>query len=575
MRLLLIDDDEVDREAIVRALGQSVHRFHVTEANCAKEGLDMAARRHFDGILLDYLLPDANGLEVLTHLNRTSLDQTAVVMISRYEDERLAERCIELGAQDFLLKDEVTSGRLTRSIRNAKQRSAMAQALRISHEKLKELAEHDSLTKLVNRYGFELCLNRALSQVKRQRDMLAVILLDLDDFKGINDTLGHQMGDILLVEVASRLSKVVRESDLIARIGGDEFVVLVTEQEGRYFPLSLAKRLLKAFEDSFHIGETEIMISASLGIAMYGESADSASELLKCADIAMYRAKKLGRNQAQFYSEELDREVRQRNRIEQGLKKAIKNNELRLYYQGKFDAVSGRLMGMEALLRWMHPEDGLLGPDAFLPVAEEIGMMEDIGNWVLYTALKQTRTWQLLLADSGQALPVAINLSASQIGGESLSDKIKGALDLSGLPPQLLELEITENALIEEPKQLARELEQVVALGVTLALDDFGTGFSSLEHLRHFPIQVLKIDKSFVATVGKDDKGCRLLSALINFARGFDVIAVAEGIETEEQAKFCRDRGCDLLQGYLYSKPLTVEEFEQNLIRPLLSQSRH
>ncbi|MGL5488733.1 MAG: putative bifunctional diguanylate cyclase/phosphodiesterase, partial [Shewanella sp.] len=372
MDLLLIDDDEVDRTAIIRALRQSKLAFNVVEANCAFDGLNLALQRHFDGILLDYLLPDANGLEVLIKLNSMTQEQTVVVMLSRYEDEKLAQRCIELGAQDFLLKDEVNSRILCRSIRYAKQRASMALALRNSHEKLKELAEHDSLTKLMNRYGFELCLNRAIARVKRSNDLLAVILLDLDDFKAINDTLGHQTGDILLVKVASRLSTVLRDGDVIARLGGDEFVVLVTDNDYKYFPMIVANRLLKAFEEVFCLGDNDVMIGASIGVAFYNEAASDSSELMKCADIAMYRAKKMGRNQIQFYSEALDKEVRYRNHIESSLRIALRLNQFKVYYQVQVDAQTHQMVGMEALIRWLHPEDGLISPDQFLPIAEEI-----------------------------------------------------------------------------------------------------------------------------------------------------------------------------------------------------------
>ncbi|MBO2690662.1 EAL domain-containing protein [Shewanella algae] len=572
MNLLLIDDDEIDRAAIIRALDQSSLAFKVMEANCAQSGLEFACQQRFDGILLDYMLPDANGLEVLSRLNESAGEQTAVVMISRYEDDKLAQRCIELGAQDFLLKDEVNTSRLTRAIRNAKQRASMALALRQSHEKLKELAEHDSLTKLVNRYGFELCLNRTLSQVKRHQDMLAVILLDLDDFKGINDTLGHQVGDILLVEVANRLSAALREGDLIARLGGDEFVVLVTESENRYFPMAVANRLQRAFEEPFPLGEHDVLIGASIGIAVYSDSVCDSSELLKCADIAMYRAKKVGRNQIQFYSEELAREVRFRNRIEMGLRTALERDEFRVFYQGKFDAISGELLGMEVLLRWQHPEDGLLAPDSFLPIAEEIGLVDEIGEWVLAQACAQTVKWLAMLAPVGKQLSVAVNLSPSQIIRETLYQTIVRVLQQTGLPASLLELELTENALIEEPLELAKVLERIAALGVVFSLDDFGTGFSSLEHIKYFPINVLKIDKSFVASVEQDERGKRLLSALINFANGFNVVSVAEGIETEAQAQFCRERGCNLLQGYLYCRPIQPQDFETQHILPLLAE---
>ncbi|MGI2183642.1 putative bifunctional diguanylate cyclase/phosphodiesterase [Shewanella oncorhynchi] len=571
MDLLLIDDDEVDRTAIIRALRQSKLTFNVVEANCAFDGLNLALERHFDGILLDYLLPDANGLEVLIKLNAMTQDQTVVVMLSRYEDEKLAQRCIELGAQDFLLKDEVNSRILTRAIRYAKQRSSMALALRNSHQKLKELAEHDSLTKLVNRYGFELCLNRAIARAKRCHDYLAVILLDLDDFKAINDTLGHQTGDILLVKVAARLSEVLRDGDIIARLGGDEFVVLVTDNEYKYFPMIVANRLLKVFEDVFCLGDNDVLIGASIGVAFYNEAASNSSELMKCADIAMYRAKKMGRNQIQFYSEALDKEVRYRNHIESSLRIALKRNEFKVHYQAQVNAKTHQLVGMEALIRWQHPVDGIIAPDQFLPIAEEIGLMEDIDDWVLEQACTQAQVWLTQLQPTGREFTIAVNLSASQIGNENLFDKIASTLTKTGLPAVALELEITENCLIEDPHEHAKMLDRIAELGVRFALDDFGTGFSSLEHIKLFPISVLKIDKSFVASYDKDDKDTRLLAALLNFAHGFNVISVAEGVETIEQAEFCTSRHCTVLQGYLFSRPLDATEFEAKYILPLLT----
>lgn len=572
MDLLLIDDDEVDRTAVIRALRQSKLAFNVIEANCAFDGLNLALERHFDGILLDYVLPDANGLEVLIKLNAMTQDQTVVVMLSRYEDEKLAQRCIELGAQDFLLKDEVNSRILTRAIRYAKQRASMALALRNSHQKLKELAEHDSLTKLVNRYGFELCLNRAIARAKRSNNYLAVILLDLDDFKAINDTLGHQTGDILLVKVASRLSEVLRDGDVIARLGGDEFVVLVTDDDYKYFPMIVANRLLKAFEEVFCLGDNDVLIGASIGVAFYNEAASDSSELMKCADIAMYRAKKMGRNQIQFYSEALDREVRYRNHIESSLRVALRQNEFKVYYQAQVDSLTHQMVGMEALIRWQHLKDGVIAPDQFLPIAEEMGLMEEIGDWVLAEACRQAQIWLTQLKPIGRDFTIAVNLSASQIAQIDLLSKIIQTLELTGLPPTALELEITENCLIEDPHEHAKVLDQIAKLGVRFALDDFGTGFSSLEHIKLFPISVLKIDKSFIASYDKDEKDTRLLAALLNFAYGFNVISVAEGVETLEQAEFCTARNCNILQGYLFSRPLEAMDFEAKFITPLLTK---
>lgn len=572
MDLLLIDDDEVDRTAVIRALRQSKLAFNVIEANCAFDGLNLALERHFDGILLDYMLPDANGLEVLIKLNAMTQDQTVVVMLSRYEDEKLAQRCIELGAQDFLLKDEVNSRILTRAIRYAKQRASMALALRNSHQKLKELAEHDSLTKLVNRYGFELCLNRAIARAKRSNNYLAVTLLDLDDFKAINDTLGHQTGDILLVKVASRLSEVLRDGDVIARLGGDEFVVLVTDDDYKYFPMIVANRLLKAFEEVFCLGDNDVLIGASIGVAFYNEAASDSSELMKCADIAMYRAKKMGRNQIQFYSEALDREVRYRNHIESSLRVALRQNEFKVYYQAQVDSLTHQMVGMEALIRWQHLKDGVIAPDQFLPIAEEMGLMEEIGDWVLTEACRQAQIWLTQLKPIGRDFTIAVNLSASQIAQIDLLSKIIQTLELTGLPPTALELEITENCLIEDPHEHAKVLDQIAKLGVRFALDDFGTGFSSLEHIKLFPISVLKIDKSFIASYDKDEKDTRLLAALLNFAYGFNVISVAEGVETLEQAEFCTARNCNILQGYLFSRPLEAMDFEAKFITPLLTK---
>ena len=312
------------------------------------------------------------------------------------------------------------------------------------------------------------------------------------------------------------------------------------------------------------------MIGASIGVAFYNEAASDSSELMKCADIAMYRAKKMGRNQIQFYSEALDREVRYRNHIESSLRMALRQNELKVYYQAQVDAQTHQVIGMEALIRWLHPQDGLISPDQFLPIAEEIGLMEEIGDWILLEACRQAQQWLSLLASTGRSFTMAVNLSASQIGHIDLYEKIVKTLDATGLAPTALELEITENCLIEEPHEHAKVLDKIAQLGVRFALDDFGTGFSSLEHIKLFPISVLKIDKSFIASYDKDEKDTRLLAALLNFAYGFNVTAVAEGIETVEQAEFCTERHCNVLQGYLFSRPIEASEFEAKYITPLL-----
>ncbi|MCH1920090.1 GGDEF domain-containing response regulator [Shewanella sp. A3A] len=571
MDLLLIDDDEIDRTAIFRALAKSSLSVNIFEANNAVSGLALAGKQRFDGILLDYRLPDADGLELLSQLNKTVGANTAVVMISRYEDESIAERCIEMGAQDFLLKDEVNSRRLTRAIRQAQQRAHMTQALHQSHQQLKSLAELDSLTKLSNRYGFERFLQRELSS-KQRKDELALVLLDLDDFKVINDSLGHQAGDQLLAQVAERLRQLTPAHGLIARIGGDEFVAVHSGKDVIKQATAWSSELLQALQPAYRVYGQALTISASIGIAAYGDLASTATELLKCADIAMYTAKRNGRNCMQFYCKALAEAVSQRNRIASGLRLAIEQQQLRLFYQGKFAADTGQLIGTEALIRWQHPEDGLLAPEAFLPIAEEIGMMDDLAEWVLKEACRQNQRWLSMLAGKTDAeLSVAVNMSPSQKMTEKLLGQIQQALAYSGMPAAALELELTENALIENADLLAQTLEQVVSLGVTIALDDFGTGFSSLQHIKDFPIKVLKMDKSFVFAIEHDERSRRLLTALINFANGLNVMSVAEGVETSLHADFCRRIGCDILQGYHYCQPISGAQFEQQFILPLLS----
>lgn len=575
MDLLLIDDDEIDRTAIYRALAKSSLSVNIFEANCAAKGLALARGQHFDGILLDYRLPDADGLELLTQIYSSVGDTTAVVMLSRYEDETLAERCIEMGAQDFLLKDEVNSRRLTRAIRQAQQRANITQALNRSHQQLKSLAELDSLTQLTNRYGFELFLHRELARRRQQNSELTLALLDLDDFKIINDTLGHQAGDQLLAQVAERLRALQPDNGLVARIGGDEFVAVFTGADTMAQAVAWSDALLRTLQPAYSVFGHSLTISASIGIAPYGELAGNATDLLKCADIAMYTAKRDGRNRLQLYSEQLASDVALRNRIASGLREAIELQQLQLYYQGKFSATTGELIGTEALVRWLHPQDGFLPPDAFLPIAEEIGFMDDLAAWVLKQACQQHQQWLTMLATTEQGVPalsVAVNLSPSQNMADNLLLQVNDALAFSGMPAHALELEITENALIENSQALACTLDKLVQLGVSIALDDFGTGFSSLEHIKDLPINVLKMDKSFVFAIEEDERSRRLLTALVNFAKGLHVTSVAEGVESVEHVAFCQQIGCDILQGYHYCRPLSAAQFEQQFILPLMSK---
>ena len=538
----------------------------VHHATTAAEGLEKASSTKFDAILLDYRLPDQNGLDVLRHLRGGAYDGVAVVMLSRFENESLAEECLEAGAQDFLLKDEVNSRHLTRVVLQARQRFQIEERLRYSLEQVRSLSEHDVLTGLVNRRGFERALEAHMARVRRSEGRLAILLLDLDDFKGINDTLGHDAGDELLVEIARRLSFIVRDGDMLCRLGGDEFVVMMTNFDHDDQAIVLADRINAQLRAPIFLGSTEHTITASIGIAVLDRGTKSAADLLKYADLAMYQAKLDGRNKSRFYSDALQEAVQFRSIIKNDLQRALEKQELRIYYQPQIRAADGSLCGMEALLRWHHPRLGVLSPAAFLGIAEETGLIVDMGAWVLREGCRQLKAWRERYAPVFSELKLAINLSAVQIKQEHLARTVLSALDHHDLPADCLELEITESMLIEVTGETVAMLSAISAHGVAMSLDDFGTGYSSLDHLKLFPISVLKIDKSFVSAVGEGGKSETLFVAIIAFAKALNMRIVVEGVETQAQADFCRLQQCDLLQGYFYSRPLPAEEFEATFL---------
>jgi diguanylate cyclase (GGDEF)-like protein len=556
MRLLLIDDDELDRLAVIRALKKSTTPHEICECANAADGLRKSAEENFDVILLDYRLPDMDGLAVLRQLRSGNFAEVAVVMLSSIEDDAVAEQCFEAGAQDFMLKDE------------AKQRYEIERALQNSHDQLRILAERDPLTGLSNRRGFDLALRAAIAHAKRNRESIALVLIDLDDFKTVNDTLGHEAGDKLLVELSVRLREMVRDSDFICRLGGDEFLILATSVQKEEQIALLVERLNNALHNPIRINGTDILVTASIGVALLGQRADNADELFKCADIAMYRAKQNGRNQSHFYNEQLDALVKHKAKIKLDLYKALTENEFKLYYQVKINAADGSIGGAEALVRWQHPELGLLMPNDFISIAEDCGLIVRLGVWILREACRQMNEWRSRIPAAAQLPNVSVNLSAIQIRNHHFLAEVKKALADFQLQPQHIELEITENALIRDSGLAGELLNTLSHMGIHIALDDFGTGYSSIQHLKAFPIDVLKIDKEFVSSIGRDASHEKLLTAIIKFAKALDLIVVAEGIETRDQAHFCHEAGCDMLQGYFYSRPIPAADFEAQFLLP-------
>ncbi|ODC03031.1 diguanylate cyclase [Terasakiispira papahanaumokuakeensis] len=565
MDLLIIDDDTVDRMSALRTLKASGLQLEtVDQTASAEEGVALATARHYDAILLDYQLPPANGIEVLQALRRIPRFSTAVLMLSHSHDEALALQCVEAGAQDFLMKSEVTAIRLKRAILMATERYQLEQKVRESHEQMRRLAEEDSLTGLSNRYYFDRALNEAIFWADAHHKSLALLLLDLDKFKDINDTLGHVAGDQFLQMVAQRLKSSMRKDDELCRLGGDEFAVLVPDLSSVDEVEALVARIFAAMTAPAVIEQQELAITLSLGVAMYPDCADDTVELMKCADVAMYRAKAMGRNQAQFYSRHFHDQVESRIRIEQDLKKALDQDQLVLFYQPQVDARSMALVGVEALIRWDHPDIGLIPPDEFIPVAEESDLIHELGQWVLDRACQQFSEWRQT-SPKPFTFSIAANLSARQLKDTGLVDHLTQCLNRYQIPANQLELELTESSL-ESSLAALDMLKSLSSLGVNLALDDFGTGYSSLAHLKEYPFNILKIDKAFVQHIESEDQAS-LLKAICSFAHSLGYETVAEGIETAVHRDICADLGVKRLQGYFFSRPLPASELEARWIQ--------
>ena len=430
-------------------------------------------------------------------------------------------------------------------------------AERASEAKIHYMAHHDMLTGLNNRFSLMDRLEHALSVARRQAGRVALLFIDLDRFKLINDTLGHHIGDELLIHVSQRLRQCVRESDLVARLGGDEFVVMLSGIEHSAAVAMVAEKLLLSIGESYAIGPHTLYTTPSIGIAIYPLDGEDGETLMRNADAAMYHAKSAGRNNFQFFDARMNEAALERLGIEHALRLALGRDEFRLHYQPIIDLNSGRVAGVEALVRWQHPERGLLAPGTFIGVAEETGLIQPIGDWVMWAACRQLADFRAAGLDG---IKMAINISAIQMRNGNLSVLARGVIEAYSLPPGDLVFEITESVAMEQPEETIRMLDLLRDMGITLALDDFGTGYSSLSYLRMFALDKLKLDRSFVQDIGQDMDGQVICDATIGLAHNLGLTLVAEGVETQEQLDYLQARGCDLVQGYLFSKPLPAEQ---------------
>lgn len=432
--------------------------------------------------------------------------------------------------------------------------------LKSYRRQLHSLSFFDTVTGLPNRALFVDRLNQALTDASWHSQQLGLLMLDLDRFKDINDSLGHTAGDALLQQAAQRLQQVMREYDTVARLGGDEFAVLLPEVRHATDMGSIAQKVLGAFAQPFQIGGQDVFVTVSVGGAFYPADAQDAVQLMQYADAALYHAKSQGRNNFRFYSKELTHQAAERLKLESELRRAIEADELELHYQPKFDLATGLLVGAEALMRWNHPQRGLVPPLSFISMAEDTGLIVPMGAWALRSACAAAARWN---AGRPQPLKIAVNLSARQFTGTPFSATVSEALRLTGCCPRWLELEITESLLLDGREDVLAILQDIAAQGISIALDDFGTGYSALSYLTRFPVDTLKIDRSFIKDLPGDRSSAELVKAIVSLGHSLEMNLVAEGVETREQAEHLIGLGCQLVQGYLYGKPVPDAVFSQ------------
>ena len=490
--------------------------------------------------------------------------------------QQLSHAASEMGRGQMLVPINVNSndeiGELATTFRE------MGKNLSHFHEQVRYVAYHDSLTGLPNRKMFKDYLTRVAAEAQRNMQTLAILFLDLDNFKRINDTMGHQAGDKLLKSFADRLSSCLRETDmlahpvdehaseLVARLAGDEFIILLPDTTGPGDAQKVAIRIIDSLIEPFIVNQQELHISTSIGIALFPTDGADGNELLKNADIAMYSAKKLGRNNYQYYSSEMNEEAIHKLKIESRLRRAVENNELELHYQPQMNLSTGQIIGVESLLRWRDEELGQVSPEVFIPIAEEYGLIIPISEWVILEACRQARKWQ----DTYHSpIMMSVNISAVHFNGQDLESVIAKSLKRTGLDPQHLELELTETSILQDPDLATKTLNAFKQMGLQISLDDFGTGYSSLSYLMKLPIDKLKIDKSFIQHIKADTSGASIVSAIIAMAHSLKLSVIAEGVELEEHMQLLRKMHCDMVQGYFIARPMPASEFEAMMVDSL------
>lgn len=557
MRILIAEDDPVSRRLLQGLLAK--WGYDVIVSSNGEEAWNLLQNENPPRLaILDWMMPGLDGLQVCRNVRKRRDDvYTYLLLLTAKSQKQDLLEGLDAGADDYVTKP-FDANELKARLRAGRRILDLQAELLSMREALREQATHDPLTGLPNRLLFSDRLTQKLVQSRRKGTLLAVMFFDLDRFKLINDTLGHNVGDHLLKEIAKRLTATLREMDTIARMGGDEFIVITSEIIVPEDAAAVARKILKSLSEPFILDSQELFITASIGISMYPADGVDVETLVKNADSAMYRAKEQGRNNYQLYTEVMTNADLERVSLENGLRKALERDEFLIHYQPRVDIATGKTVGAEALVRWQHKELGLVPPNQFIPLAEETGLIVPISEWVLNTACAQNKAWQ----DAGlPPVDITVNVSARVFQQDQLQNMVTRALHETKLDAQYLGLEVTENTLSSNSELTTRVLRTLKDMGVRVSIDDFGVGHSSLNYLKNFPIDAVKIDQSFIKELNTNPNVAATAGAIIAMAHSLKLQVIAEGVETLEQLDFLRSLDCDEMQGYFISPPLSSDKF--------------
>ncbi|MCX2977532.1 two-component system response regulator [Candidatus Marimicrobium litorale] len=573
-KILVVDDDQNVRMLARQCL--EAEDMVVVEASNGFEAIDAFVRERPDLVFMDVEMPGMTGLEACERIREIPQGESIPIMIVTGSDDRSSiDKGFEAGATQYKTKP-VNWSLLGRDVQYMLRASSAFNSLKRQEDRLRYLAYYDPLTSLPNRRSFNEQLGRLLKRSRRHSTTAALLFIDLDHFKRINDSIGHARGDSLLVEIAKRLTMELREEDAInyfsdanaeqatekegateiARLGGDEFTVVLSDVSDVSDIEKVARRILNRLSEPIALQSHNPVVTPSIGIALYPEDGKDAETLIRNADTAMYVAKAEGRACYRFYDEEMNSRAVEQLKLEEELREAMRNDELELRYQPQVNSQSGEVVSLEALVRWKHPTRGMVSPQEFIPVAESTGQIIELGEWVMNEVSRHCQYWGGLGLD---AFRVCVNISPLQFNQSNLAEWVHEFLETSGLSPDRLELELTESAIMTDAETNIVKLRTLKALGLDLAVDDFGTGYSSLSYLKRFPIDTLKIDHSFVSDMDTPD-GAAIVDAIVALAQTLNLRVVAEGIETESQLAYLASKSCDLLQGFYFSRPIYPED---------------